>query len=279
MQVLKRVGVDFVTDHGLKTEFEYERRGTRDLYAILDTRSGRVFTRCTDNHRQETFIAVFTAHVECQPHDAVLHYVCDNLAAHSAELFTRAVANLCEVPYPTLTTAIERRQWLQSEGKRIVIHFTPFHGSWLNQVEIWFGIIKSKALKGQSFASPDELSRAITDFSDTWNEHFAHPFHWTYSGEGLAQKVVTRFTRWLLLRHSGMERTFLHKQLQLLANLVDGYWRHVPLKHWLELRQTIADGDDYLHRVIAGHAPTLSSLTALETRLSDATTPHASVAA
>jgi hypothetical protein len=263
VQALERIGVEMVTDNGVKIEFEYKRHGTRDFYAIMDVGSGKVFGRATENHRQETLVEIFTEHVNLQPKDAVLHYICDNLAGHSTELFCRTVAQLSGVSYPPLKKAQQRRQWLESEEKRIIFHFTPYHGSWLNQVEIWFGIMGMKCLKGRSFASAEELGSAMTAFCVTWTEHFAHPFRWTYAGEGLAEKVVCRFTKWLLLRHKQLKREFLHKQLLLISNLVGDYWPKVPLKRWHDLHKALADGGDYLQQIIGGCRKTHEALVVL----------------
>jgi hypothetical protein len=264
IQALERVGVEMVTDHGVKIEFEYKRHGTRDFYAIMNVGTGKVFGRATTNHRQETLIEIFTEHVYLQPKDAVLHYICDNLAGHSTELFCRAVAQLSGIPYPTsLKKAEQRRQWLESEDKRIILHFTPYHGSWLNQVEIWFGIMNMKCLKGRSFASGEALELSMNDFCATWDEYFAHPFRWTYTGKGLAEKVVGRFTKWMVLRHTQLKGEFLFKQLLLMANLVAGYWPDVTLKRWQELYQALLDGADYLRPIIEGSKKSQQALVAL----------------
>ena len=252
IQALERVAATMHTDNGTKIEFEYERHGTRDLFSIFNVPTGKVFGRCTDNHRQETLVDVFAQHVHQQPEDVQLHYICDNLASHSTELFCQKVAALSGLPCPHLKTAPERKEWLQSHEKRIVIHFTPAHGSWLNQVELWFGILKTKCLRGQSFASIDELIQAIIMFHETWNEHFAHPFNWTYTGEGLHEKVVCRVTNWLLLKTKELKPNFLHKQLQLLRNMVRDYWQRVPRRRWACLHQALLDSTDFLAEIIAG---------------------------
>jgi transposase len=268
VQALERIGVEIVTDHGVKIEFEYKRHGTRDFLSIMDVGSGKVFGRATENHRQETLVEFFTEHVNQQPKDAVLHYICDNLAGHSTELLCRSVAQLSGVPYPPLKRAQQRRQWLESGEKRIILHFTPYHGSWLNQVEIWFGIMGMKCLKGRSFASGDELGLAMTAFCATWDEHFAHPFRWTYTGKGLAEKVVSRFTEWLLLQHKQMKRGFLQKQLLLISNLRRDYWQDVPLKRWQDLHKVLADSGDYLQQIIDGCKKTQQALVVLLDELS-----------
>jgi len=252
LQALERIGVEMITDDGLKREFEYKRQGTRDFYGFLHVNTGQVFGRVTDDHRQETLVEVFTEHAQQQPLDAELHYICDNLAGHSTELVCRTVAQLAGVDYPTLKTAPERREWLASEDKRIIFHFTPCHGSWLNQIEIWFGIMQAKAIRGKSFSAKDELAEAMIAFCGTWNEHFAHPFRWTYTGEGLAEKVVCRVTDWLVLQHKQMKRPFLHKQLLLLTNLARDYGADVPRNRWQALLQALDDGEDYLTTIIEG---------------------------
>ena len=68
-------------------------------------------------------------------------------------------------------------RWSVSAHPNVTFHFTPTSASWLNQIEIWFGILGRKALNGASFNSTQELTRAIDDFCEVWHEH-AHPFVW-----------------------------------------------------------------------------------------------------
>ncbi len=269
LQALERLGVALKTDNGLKIEFQYHRHGTRDLCAILNYHTGSVFGKCTDNHRQETLAQLLEEHVKQQPVNEQLHYICDNLAGHSTELICRKVAELSAANYPTdLNTQHKRRQWLQSEEKRIVFHFVPYHGSWLNLIEIWFGILQSKCLKGRHFNSVDELVLAILAFLDNWNEHFAHPFNWTYTGEGLAQKVVQRLIGWLFAETENMKHKFLHKQLLLMSNLTCDYWQQVPKKWWKSLHDTLLEKHDYINNVIDGDAQVKEALSQLIVTLS-----------
>ena len=77
-------------------------------------------------------------------------------------------------------------QWNRRHGDRFVFHYTPTHGSWLNQIELWFGILARRVLKHGSFESVDELERAVMAFIEQWNKREAHPFRWTYEGTPLA---------------------------------------------------------------------------------------------
>jgi len=72
--------------------------------------------------------------------------------------------------------------WNRSHGKRFVFHYTPTHGSWLNQVELWFAIVSRRVLRHGNFRSPNELVASIERFINEWNEREAHPFRWTYLG-------------------------------------------------------------------------------------------------
>ncbi len=73
-------------------------------------------------------------------------------------------------------------EWNMRHGNRFVFHYTPTKGSWLNQVELWFGIVSRRILRYGNFHSADELVEAIVAFIREWNETEAHPFRWTYEG-------------------------------------------------------------------------------------------------
>jgi transposase len=78
-----------------------------------------------------------------------------------------------------------RAKFLQDEGHRIRFVYTPKHCSWLNQVEIWFGILSRRLLKRGEFKSTAELKERILKFIDFFNETLAKPFRWTYIGKPL----------------------------------------------------------------------------------------------
>jgi len=131
LQALKRLTPNWPSRAGqpLLEDFDYQRNGTTDLLAFLNPATGRVYGRCTADHNRHTLSRVFTAHVQNHPSDAVIHYIMDNLSSHCHDDFCRRVAELSAVRYPTLKNSAQRRQWLQSEDKRIVVHFLPFHAS------------------------------------------------------------------------------------------------------------------------------------------------------
>jgi transposase len=150
-----------------RQDFEYRRNGTRCLFACFNISTGRVLGRCTTHRKRHDFFA-FMDIVAATYRQRRVHVVLDNLNTH---VDTRQGAFLTE--------------WNRRHGDRFVFHYTPKHGSWLNQVELWFGIMTRRVLRYGNFHDTDELVEEITGFIDTWNEKEAHPFRWTYQGSPL----------------------------------------------------------------------------------------------
>ncbi len=148
-------------------EFEYKRNGTRCLFACFNVATGRVLGRCTTNRKRPDFFS-FMDLVAATYRQRRVHVVLDNLNTH---LDTSKGAFITE--------------WNRKHGNRFVFHYTPTHGSWLNQIELWFGIVSKRVLRYGNYRSPDELVAAILAFIDAWNESEAHPFRWTYTGHPL----------------------------------------------------------------------------------------------
>lgn len=67
-------------------------------------------------------------------------------------------------------------------------HFTPVGSSWLNQIEIWFGITTRQSIHRGTFASVNVLVKQIRDYIDSWNEN-AKPFTWTATTDEILVKV------------------------------------------------------------------------------------------
>ena len=231
-------------------DFDYYRNGTTDLFAFLNPATGQVYGQCADNHNRHTLSQIFTDHVRMHPDDSVIHYIMDNFSSHYHDDFCRTVAELSGVEYSPLKTGPQRRQWLQSDHKRIMVHFIPFHASWLNMVEIWFGILKAKCLKYEHFFSVAHLRESIMHFIATWNEFYAHPFQWSYTGNGLHGKAVQRFSRLLSIETEQMDAKFLMKQLQLMTNISQHYLDYVSPTDWQQFQKLAAEKKEYITRII-----------------------------
>ena len=78
-----------------------------------------------------------------------------------------------------------RQEFLSDLSHRIRFVYTPKHSSWLNQVEIIFGIIMRKVIRRGNFTSTEDLKTKILAFLEYFNQVFAKPFQWTYNGRPL----------------------------------------------------------------------------------------------
>ena len=81
----------------------------------------------------------------------------------------------------------EIKAWLAA-NPRIRAHFTPTSGSWLNLVEVWFGIIERQAIRRGTFGSVGDLTTKIKQFIDGWNDR-KHPFIWTKTADDVLAKI------------------------------------------------------------------------------------------
>jgi len=231
-------------------EVEYIRHGSISVFSVLEVSTGQVYTEVIEDHTSATIVEVLRRHVNTVSPTEALHYICDNYGSHSTIDVCEVVGELCGVNVPKLMSVAERREWLGSTDKRIIFHFLPFHGSWLNLIENWFGIMKKNCLDRCSVCSKEELSQNIMDFNNTWNQEYAHPFKWTYNGENLRGKTVRKFTYWLQEESSLMSGKFLKKQLKLMTNLIHDDWAKVPIHDWSRLGAVIENKQEYLKSVV-----------------------------
>jgi DDE superfamily endonuclease len=81
----------------------------------------------------------------------------------------------------------EIRDWLAA-NPRIHVHFTPTSASWLNLVEVWFGIIERQAIHRGTFGNVRALTTAFRTFITGWNSR-AHPFVWTKTADQILKKA------------------------------------------------------------------------------------------
>src|SRR3974390_3258077 len=130
-----------------------KRNGPRNLFAALEVATGEVKTAITQLKRREEFLQFMDQIAAETPADQELHVILDKYCTNKK----------CDA-------------WLL-EHPNVHFHFTPTSASWLNQVEIWFGILSRKALRGLSTKSTTELRQAIEAFIKAYAEH-AKPFKW-----------------------------------------------------------------------------------------------------
>ena len=150
-----------------KQTHDYVGHGTTTLFAALEVATGRVTDACYPRHRHEEFLRFLKQIAKAYPR-VKLHIVADNYATHK---------------HPAV------QAWL-ARNPRITMHFTPTSGSWLNMVEIFFGIITRQAIRRGTFTSVKDLIGAIGIFIDAWNER-CEPFIWTKTADQILAKATS----------------------------------------------------------------------------------------
>jgi len=148
-----------------KQTHDYKRNGTTSLFAALEVATGKVTDRCYDRHTNAEFLDFLKLVARTYPRRQ-LHVVCDNYATHK---------------HPNVQT------WL-AKHPRVQLHFTPTSGSWLNMVEIFFGIITKQAIRRGTFDSVQDLKRAIRNYIDGWNDR-CQPFMWTKDADTILARA------------------------------------------------------------------------------------------
>ena len=131
----------------------YKRHGTVNLFAALEVATGVIRGKTTQTKKRADFQAFLEEVIADQPAERQIHVILDNLSTHK-----------------------KNDDWLAAHPN-VTFHFTPTSASWLNQVEIWFGIFQRKTLNNASFCSTEQLVEAIHAFTAAYNENAA-PFVW-----------------------------------------------------------------------------------------------------
>jgi transposase len=176
-----------------KRECQYTRHGTLSLIGSWDVVLGRMIQATIQVTRTGED---FATHLELTIHtdpDANWIFVMDNLNIHSGEEVVRRIARLLGIAEDTLGdkkkrrgilgSTRSRREFLCDPKHRVRFVFLPKHSSWLNQIEVVFGVISKRVMRHGSFTSTDDLKSKLLAFVEYFNQTFAKPFNWTYTGK------------------------------------------------------------------------------------------------
>jgi hypothetical protein len=180
-----------------KRENDYIRYGTRTLITSFVVATGAVIGDLGPTRTSVDF-AAHLRHVADQSRESTgCDWVVDNLNTHWSLDVCRVIADLCGVGFDEkeLRTGQQRRAFLTDPTHKHVFHFTPTHGSWLNQVELWFSVLGRRFLKRGDFSSMGDFEARLLAYLADYNTHHAHPYRWTYTGTPLVRGVPFSQTR------------------------------------------------------------------------------------
>jgi transposase len=132
---------------------EYERRGTANIFCAVEPKAGRHFTFPTPDRSAFQFAQV-AFHLALQyPEAETIHLVMDNLNIHRRKSLTDLYGE-----------EVGGEIW-----GRFTIHYTPTHGSWLNQAEIEIGIFSRQCLGARRIPDLKTLRREARSWNRRMN--------------------------------------------------------------------------------------------------------------
>jgi transposase len=180
-----------------RREHEYIRHGTQVLINALAVATGQIAWTMGTTRTATDFVAHLQQAYHRWPAMQRYDWGLDNLNTHWSLDVCRLVARWCKVPFEPhkLKTGPQRRAFLTDPSHRHVFHFTPKHGSWLNQAELFFSVLHRRFLARGSFPSAKDFVRHLERFLKDDNARHAHPYRWTYTGEPLVRDTPFSRTR------------------------------------------------------------------------------------
>ena len=183
MQAKQRIAPSQPMAYGkpARMEFEYARHGTLVLFAMMLVSTGELFARTRPCRTNPVTAAVLGSLFQelLEAGYRKIDVVLDQLNTHWSTELVREVARRCGLPElaeEAVRTGPQRRAWLEEPDKPIVFYFTPKHASWLNPIEIWFGVLARKVLRRGSFCSTRDLEEKVHRFVEYFNRKMARPY-------------------------------------------------------------------------------------------------------
>jgi hypothetical protein len=207
IQALERIAKTIPMQPGQpeRIEYEYKRHGTLCLIGNWDVVLGQMIAPTIRVTRTEEDFAWHIHHTIATDVKAGWVFVVDNLNVHVSETLVRYVARLEGISeselgkkgkFGILKSVATRQVFLSDRSHRIRFVYLPKHTSWLNQIEIVFGIVGRRVARRGNFSSLAALKERLLDFIDYFNRTFAKPFRWTYTGRPVTADTVKRPATW-----------------------------------------------------------------------------------
>lgn len=193
IQALERINPDKNALPGsiAKLEFEYKRHSTQALIPSFEVGTGKIIAHhigATRTSEDFTLLIENTVKIDSE---GTWIFVADQLNTHKSEELVKLIAEKLDIKDELgvkgkcgiLKNLESRELFLSDKSHRIRFVYTPKHCSWMNQIEIWFGILTRKILRYGNFKSIDELKERIESFIEYYNQTMAKVFKWTYKGK------------------------------------------------------------------------------------------------
>ena len=173
-----RPSVPMSPGHAARRDYEYKRCGTANVFCAVEPKAGRHFTKVTPTRASPDFAEFLLDIAAAYPATDTIHLVLDNLSTHTRK---------------AVTDWFGKRDggWL---WKRFTVHYTPKHGSWLNQAEIEVGLFSRQCLGKRRISTIEDLNRQ----ADAWNQRTNQnktTIEWEFTRKQARKKLKYTFAR------------------------------------------------------------------------------------
>ena len=169
IQLLKNINsTSRITRRGKprRKDYEYKRKGTANAYCIVEPKRGRHMVKTTKNRKSDQFAEVMRDIGRAYPNAKKIHIVMDNLSTHTRK---------------SLITHLGPKRGAKL-WDRFVVHYTPKHGSWLNQAEIEISMFSRECLGKDRIATLTTLSKRAAAWQQRMNEE-RRKINWGFTRE------------------------------------------------------------------------------------------------
>jgi transposase len=158
-----------------KQDNEYERCGTANIFCGVEPKSGRHFTEVTPTRSGAEFAQMMEKLAGSYPEAETIHLVMDNLSTHKQK---------------SLTDRYGVESGKQLWG-RFTVHYTPVHGSWLNQAEIEISVLAGQCLGKRRLGSMEKLRSEVGAWN-RWINGVKKKINWNFDRHAARRKFKYR---------------------------------------------------------------------------------------
>jgi hypothetical protein len=207
LQALERIAETIPMQRGQpkRIEYEYRRHGTLCLIGNWHVVEGHMISPTIKQTQTEEDFAWHIHHAVQTDPNAGWVFVLDNLNVHCSVTLVGYVAELEGIDKSTLGKKgrhgipkwmTSRQKFLSDRSHRVRFVYLPKHTSWLNQIEIIFGLVSRRVMRRGNFTSQADLKHRLFDFMEYFNATFAKPFQWNYTGRPVRSDTIKRPSTW-----------------------------------------------------------------------------------
>jgi DDE superfamily endonuclease len=150
----ERKGVAMRPGKPARTDYEYVRRGTANIFCVVQPLTGDRLTRATRNRKGAAYARMLARIAKRFAHARTIHLVQDNLSTHTEKSLIA-----------TYGAKAGGKLW-----RRFTVHYTPKHGSWLNPAEIEASLVARECLGTRRIGDLSTLRREVT----AWRRRASH---------------------------------------------------------------------------------------------------------